>query len=303
METQSPTLNSVINNDYYRHLFGVICKILALSGFCILSLSFENPESYKMDSITQLGFLSLLGSGLLLPFVWIFFKKQLRSANLKLYPLRAVLTIIAMLAWIEAVKAFGSTNAILVNYLSPLVTLTLASLFKAERINSNCIFLGLICYSIIAFTLRVEIAISSYGFIVAIISTILWSTYEVICKQQVHTEHYVVQAFYTFLFAGLFLLPFYYQNIPNLINSDNLISFAGMSILRIFNVLLLFLAIQVSTLNWLAPVSYLKFGLIAYWSYMLQGTVPKTEHIITVILLVTINIIALRLRLKARTSS
>lgn len=293
-------LQKIVNNIfglqsyYHRHLLGVFYKILALSSFCILSLSFENPESYEMDSITQLGILSFLATCLLVPAV-IYYRKELTTSNLRLYPLRAILSIAAMICWIEAIKYFGSVNSILVNYLSPIITVSIAALFNTEKIKLNYVFLGFICYLVIAYSLRAELEISYSGFIFALLSTILWSSCEVICKRQASSEHFIIQAFYTFLFASLFLFPFYAQNLINL-NPTYVPSFISMSLLRIFNILLLFLAIKSSTLNWLAPVSYLKFGLIAYWAYILQNTVPKIEHIITVIILIALNIIALRMQ-------
>ncbi len=209
----------------------------------------------------------LIGTLLLLQCVILFYKKELQSMQLKLYPIRALVSIIAMITWIEAVKHLGSNESVLVNYLAPIITVIIASFTKDEPLKLLCIGSGIICYIIIFITLRTYIEFTNYGFSMALISACCYSIYEIIYKKQSIKEHFLIQVFYTFLFAAIFLLPFYIKHIFFITVAD-LIPLMLITILRIGTVVLLFLAIKLATLNYLAPVSYMKFPLMAILRFL-----------------------------------
>lgn len=112
---------------------------------------------------------------------------------------RSVVSVLAMLCWIEAVKHFGANPSILVLYGTPLISVLLASALAAEKLNKQCFIVSMLCYIILCTGLKTEIKTSLYGFTMACLASILWACYEIICKKQTKTEHYLAQVFYAFL--------------------------------------------------------------------------------------------------------
>ncbi|WPX97733.1 DMT family transporter [Candidatus Fokinia crypta] len=278
-----------ISTDYKKYAIGVLCKILALSCFCLLSLGFEKFRNNNIGPLEQFGVICILGTAILLPFVGIFYRKELQKAKIVPYILRSILSIAGMVTWIEAVKHFGSTQAILVNYLTPIITVSIASITKNEKLRVISFISGILCYIVIFFTLRTHIEVSVYGFTMAIISSFSWALYEVVCKKQATTEHFIVQVFYTFAFTALFLLFFSVKKMSAFTGTD-IFSLFIISMLRIVNVILLFLSIKLATLNFLTPVSYLKLPLMTFWSFILLGASPQPYYLLATGILICINI-------------
>lgn len=63
------------------------------------------------------------------------------------------------------------------------------------------------------------------------------------------------------------------------------------ALLRISNGVCLFLAIKFATLNWLAPISYLKFVLMAICSLVLLDEIPMQNQISLAVSLLLLNMV------------
>lgn len=293
--------NKFIIGSTQKYLLGVLCKVLALLLFCLLSLGFERLKTSNLTSTAQFGIVCFIGSILLSPFIFIKYLKEAKKAELKLYPLRAIVSIIAMVSWIEAVKHLGSNESVLVNYLAPIFTIIIASFTKDEKLKLVGIGSGIICYIIIFYTLKATIQFATYGFVMALISAFCYSAYEVICKKQSNKEHFLVQVFYTFMLAALFLLPFYAKNILMLTQQD-LMALTIISLLRIGTIILLFLAIKFASLNYLTPVSYVKFPLMVALGFLFYGRTADLIYWIAAALLILVNIFVVMLQKKSKSS-
>lgn len=277
-----------------QYLLGISCKSLSLICFCALSLLVENAQS-RLSSIEQFGVVCLIGTLLLLPIVLIKFREALKNAKFKLYPLRAFISIGGMLCWMEAVKHIGSSEAILVNYATPVFAIFLASLMKEEKIHRICLLAGCFSFVIIGIILKPKIEFALYGIGMAFVSTILWASYEVVCKKQTHHEHFLIQGFYTFVLAALLLAPFSLGRLVDLHPNDWLM-LSYMALLRIANVVLLFLALKWATLNWAAPVSYLKFPIMAAIGFLCLDKQNSFSYWIAATCLILVNITVMTIR-------
>lgn len=243
----------------------------------------------KLNSLEQFGIICFIGTLLLTPAL-IIFRKAFREAAVKWYPLRALFSIFGMFTWMEAVKHFGANESILVNYLTPIIAIFIASLLKDERLKLLCLGSGVVCYGVIFFTLQRQIELANYGFLMAVISAFCWASYEVICKKQSIKEHYIIQVFYTFFFASIFLLPFSIQSINNITVSD-WGALSVITVLRIVNVILLFQSIRYAGLNWLLPVSYMKLPIMATLGFLFFGVLSPIEYWIAAAVLSLVNIV------------
>ena len=283
----------IVYSTNHNYLIGVVCKILALSCFCLFSLRMEalkitGAQVTDLNAIEQFALICFVGTFVLLPFA-LLCKHSLKTAQIKLYPVRALFSIAGMVTWIEALQHFGPNEAILVNYLTPIIAIIIASLFKYEKLSFFCMCAGIICYIIIFFSLKTKIETANYGFIMAVISSFCWAVYEVICKRQSAKEHFIIQVFFTFFFATIMLLPFSIENI-NTITIYDFTQLLIITILRITNVILLFLSIKFAGLNWLSPVSYMKLPIMAILGLSFFNKQLVVEHWITATLLTVINI-------------
>lgn len=277
-------------SGYSKYLFGVLCKIISLISFCLLSLTLEKSKDEGLTSIEQFSLFSFVGFVFLAPIVFIFFKDHLKSSNIFLYPLRAFLGICGMVTWTEAMRYFGSQEGILVTYCTPIFTLLLVSILNQERFQMKCFISALICLLTMFIGLNQKIMLNNYGFFIALLSSFFWSIYEVVCKKQTFKEHYVVQAFYTLVFAVLFLSPIILSKIHIFNEVEKIKSIVIIGILRVINVILLFLAIKFATINWLAPVSYMKFPIMAILGNTFFSKAISTNYYIVAVIFTIINI-------------
>jgi len=248
-----------------------------------------------LSSIAQYGISAFLGACLLLPLIMLRYRDALKNASLKLYPVRALLSIVAMVSWIEALKTFGVTESMLVEYLVPIIAVIFASFAKEEKLRWACVFAGITCYGVISVTLKSAIAVTNHGFMAALLATFCWAGYNLICKKQSYKEHFVVQIFCAFVCAACFLSPFAITTIGHL-NGKALLMLTGLAILRIFNVLFLFLAIKLAGLNWIVPVAYVNLPIMACMQWIFFQKSTPTTYWIAGAILTSINIIMMMMR-------
>jgi drug/metabolite transporter (DMT)-like permease len=130
---------------------------------------------------------------------------------------------------------------------------------------------------------------ANYGFLMVVISAFCWASYEVICKKQTLKEHFIVQIFCTFLFASILLLPWTLKAMCNITVFD-FISLTIISLFRIINVILLFQSIRFIGPNWSAPVSYMKFPIMALLGSLFFSKFSPIEYWVAAVILSIINI-------------
>jgi len=279
---------------YQQYLWGLTCKVLSLVGFCLLSLLFETA-ALPFNPLEQFGILCLIGSALLIPVVSIGFREQLKIDQPKLYFLRALTSIGAMVTWIEAVGHIGAGEAILMSYLTPILVICLASFCREEPFNRTCFLAAGACLGVMIWVLHPRLELELYGLSMGFLSVLLWALYELICKKQTKNEHFLVQVCYTFGLSGLFLLPFTLGALAHL-TADNLMVLSSMALLRIANVALLFLALKWAQLNGAACVSYLKFPILATLGLIFFDKHIQLHQVWATAFLIAINIIVLNIR-------
>ncbi len=274
---------------------GIIFKLLNLLIFTIISLGLL-VRSKDIGPVGEFFIICISGTVFLLPWVVFTKAKYLKTKNYLGYMFRALLSIAGMVTWIEALKNLGSNEATLISYLIPLFTLALASFLKEEKINKIVFLAIILCIVIIFFTLRLEaLKFNFWGVLIALCSAVSWALYEVICKKQSYSEHYLSQAFYTFLFASLVMFPYVMKNevLSKLIEHKE-IAFLG--ILRVINVICLFLAYKFAPINILAPFAYLRLVFMAIGSFLLFQVVPSFSMMVASVLITIISIYIFRIQ-------
>ena len=155
---------------YFQYCFGALLKIISLIFFCVMTIKFKMS---KCDAITQLFIVYAIGIISLLPIMFYGKLFNISDKRLFVYLQRCVISVLVMLCWIEVVKYFGANQSILVLYVTPLISVLLASLLSAEKLNIQCFIVSMSCYLVLDIALKTEMTTSLYGFSMAILSSIL----------------------------------------------------------------------------------------------------------------------------------
>ncbi|WP_039457112.1 DMT family transporter [Candidatus Jidaibacter acanthamoebae] len=272
-----------------RYYLGVSFKLLNLLIFTTISLGLL-AKSKTLNPIEEFFIICLSGTLFLLPWVVFTKAKHLRVKNYWGYILRALFSIIGMVAWIESLKSLGANEATLIAYLNPLFTLVLASLLGEEKLKQTALLAVVLCILIVIYTLKIEAdKFNMWGIFIGFCSALAWSFYEIICKKQSYSEHFLTQAFYTLLFGMLIMIPYVISN--NTFSKVIELEIIGMlGILRVLNIICLFLAYKFAPINILAPFGYFRLVFMAVGSFLVFHNTPALSVIFAAIIIIAINI-------------
>ena len=230
--------------------------------------------------VVQLLFLrAIIGS--MIAFIIIYFvtdakqRMTLTSKSLLYYMIRVVTNFVALFCWIYALKYLGINEAMALGYLIPVWLMFIAIFFLKERFYIRSIVV-IIVNSIAVFIILQpqHEKVSWIGVAALLVSTILWATYDTICKKQTLTEHYLVQSFYSHLFSSVLALPFalyFWQPM-------SLGELCGSSLIALFgviNVIALFLSYSNAPMILLVPFSYSRLVFSAILAYLFYDEIPE----------------------------
>ncbi|MBA8666639.1 DMT family transporter [Holosporaceae bacterium 'Namur'] len=285
-----------MQNGYY---LGVTFKLLNLLIFTAISLGLL-AKSKTLNPIEEFFIICISGTLFLLPWVAFTKAKHLRVKSYPGYVLRASFSIIGMVAWIESLKSLGANEATLIAYLNPLFTIILATLFREEKLKLTSFFGIALCILVVIYTLKIETdRFNMQGMFFGFCSASAWSFYEIICKKQSYAEHFLTQAFYTLLFGMLIMLPYaILNNTFNKVIEFEVIGILG--ILRVLNIICLFLAYKFAPINILAPFGYFRLVFMAIGSFLIFHNSPTLSVIFAAIIIIIINIYIFKIQ-KLRT--
>ncbi|CAL7961328.1 S-adenosylmethionine uptake transporter [Alphaproteobacteria bacterium] len=273
---------------HYRYYWlGLMFKVLNLVIFTAISLGFLSV-SRDISVLNQFFVVYASGTVILLPWVLLTRAKYLCRPNFKLYFVRAVISVVAMMSWIQALKYMGTNESALIGYTTPLFTILLASWFSEERVDYTSLAVAIICFFIIAFALQTELRLFTLGFIFAFISSIAWAFYNLICKKQTRTEHYLTQAFYTFAASTIITSPFVSLAAFRAFEVD-MLKLLFIAFLRVANLVCIFLSFKFAPVSALMPVNYLQLVFMMIGTYLVMHVAPSVPVMIAGLTIICIN--------------
>lgn len=196
------------------------------------------------------------------------------------YSTRAITNFIALFTWVEAIKYLGMNEAMAFGYITPLWLICAAIIFFGEKLTLKTMIVVAANSIGIILILHPQIGnIEVKGLIFALFSTMLWATYDTICKKQAATEHYMVQCFYSFSFSALLIFPLAIYNWQP-VSTTQIAEFACIGLIGVANVSVLFLAFVYTPIIVLIPVSYTRLLFTIIASYLLYDIKPTIECLI-----------------------
>ncbi len=292
-----PSPVSINQKSHHTSLFkGVLWKIVNIMIYTCTNLIFISLKT-EINIMQEWSISNLLTLLTLFPFIILIRKKHIkipRGPYLQNYIYRGVIVFIAYITWIKAMREIGIHTATALGYTGPILTAILASIVNKEpwQIRSiTATIIGLLCA---LFILMPDLcAFSASSFATIALSVVLYSLYEILCKQQTAANQ-LEQTFFVLFVTTIVGLPFLLADVLHIvanISFSTILTLWGVGLLRAVNTMALFLSYKYASLNMLQPFSYLKLPFTAFGTYMLYGQLPTFYTLGAVSIIVLINIL------------
>lgn len=275
-----------------NYLMGVSFKLLNCLLFPVLSLLMLKTVSTV--PMMQIFFYQVfLGSLISLVYLWVI--KQnipliLAKGDFTLYFLRALTNLCAMYLWMYALTTLGINEATALGYTGPLWVFLMARYFLGERFKIG--ILSLIIINLIGMLIILQpryMDIEFKGAAASFGAIILWSIYEIICKKQASTQHYMLQSFYFMIISAIIVFPFAFYSWKEVsINEVYMLSLVAF--ISVANITVVFIAYSLAPITLLAPFSYSRLIFTVILTAYLYNTVPSMNTFIGAAIIITGNL-------------
>lgn len=220
--------------------------------------------------------------GAILSAIYLIFIKQpisfsMKQRDLLLYLGRATTNLIAMYLWLFAIKNLGMNEATAITYTGPLWVCLMAGIFLKEKLGK--IIFALLAINSIGMLIILHPKLANvhwYGAAAALGAILLWSLYEIMCKIQTTTQHYMLQTFYFMAMSAAIIAPFAINTWQDLANFEFGILWL-ISLLAVTNITMIFIAYSFAPLTLLSPFSYSRLVFTAFLTNWLFHISPTVE--------------------------
>jgi drug/metabolite transporter (DMT)-like permease len=119
-------------------------------------------------------------------------------------------------------------------------------------------------------------------------SILLWVIYEVICKKQTTTEHYMLQSFYVLVIGVIIMLPFaLIQWQPT--NSRDWVALSLLAALGLTNITAIFIAYLFAPMMVISPFSYARLVFTALLTAWAHNVIPHINVFIGSMIILIVN--------------
>lgn len=275
-----------------NYLIGILFKTLNCLLFPTLSLLIIKTTSNL--PIIQVFFIQVfLGS--LISFLYLKFIKHpidfyLTKKEIFLYLLRAITNLIAMYLWIFSLQHIAINEATALGYTGPLWVFLMAKYILKEKDKKGTIFLILVNLIGVFIILQPHYDnINIIGVASSIGAILLWSVYEVICRKQTSSQHYMLQTFYFMGISSIISLPIVVNSFQ-MIQIEELYALIVIALLAVTNITVIFIAYSFAPLTLLAPFSYLRLIFTVILSGFVYNSFPHQNVFIGTAIIMLANI-------------
>ena len=275
-----------------NYLTGIIFKLINCLIFPVMTLLMVKTVG-NLPTMQVLFMQVLLGA--IISLIYLIITKKAISFTMKrrdflLYLGRAVTNLIAMYLWLFAIKNLGMNEATAITYTGPLWVCLMAGIFLKEKFG-KIIFALLAINSIgMLIILHPKLAnIHWYGAAAALGAILLWSLYEVMCKIQTTSQHYMLQSFYFMALSAIIIAPFALNSWQSL-TSYELNMLWLIALLSVTNITMIFIAYSLAPLTLLSPFSYSRLVFTAFLTNWLFQISPTKELFIGSGVIMTANL-------------
>ena len=285
--------NKLLSNKYHLAvgLFLTATCLHMLHSVLIKSIGLKGVYStYEIIFIR-----SLVVAVILTP---LFLSKKIKfieRANLKTNLLFAGFSIIGSYCWHYGLHMVPVNNAIIVNYMIPMVIPLLALIFLKEKLSKTLIISIIICFVAILIINKPK-EILKLGYLLLFMDVCCYSMSVVISKKLMIKKQSPVAVFY---FKVLVVIITSMHAIPSLSvkiidDAQILLPTLLVGILYLCENVLFFTACMLISVSKLQPLYYTRIVFASLISYFMLGEILQLKQIILAIIIVTININLIR---------
>ncbi|MEK6734423.1 MAG: DMT family transporter, partial [Pseudomonadota bacterium] len=200
--------------------------------------------------------------------------------DLFLYLGRSITNLLAMKLWIFALTTTGMNEATALGYTGPLWVFLMARYIIGEKFGFS--ILGLIFINIIGMLIIIQpkyVDLHWQGIAASLGAILLWSLYEIICKIQTSTQHYMQQTFYFMAISAIIVAPFAYNSWKSLnIQESNMM--IVLALLAVANITAIFIAYSHAPITLLSPFSYARLIFTVILTSSLYNIIPAPHTFI-----------------------
>ncbi len=268
-----------MNKNYF---IGIGFKLLNCLIFPTMSLLMV--VSVSLVPIMQVFFLQVF-LGAIFSFLFLFVidaqpSFSMSRRDLFLYLGRSITNLLAMKLWIFALTTTGMNEATALGYTGPLWVFLMARYIIGEKFGFS--ILGLIFINIIGMLIIIQpkyVDLHWQGIAASLGAILLWSLYEIICKIQTSTQHYMQQTFYFMAISAIIVAPFAYNSWKSLnIQESNMM--IVLALLAVANITAIFIAYSHAPITLLSPFSYARLIFTVILTSSLYNIIPAPHTFI-----------------------
>lgn len=197
---------------FYKHsVQGILWMLCASIILGIMSLTISRLVISM--NIFQIFWISSLISTLIFGIFMLINNSTFKTQILGFYAIRALFASITMILWSYVLKLIPVTEAIAISYLTPLLNIVAAVLIINEKITIKIFSGAIVGFIGTIMVLQPGFSSMNYGYVIALLTTIIWMVNDVLAKVQLRKEAPITHCFYLYLFMTIFSLPFIHVNL------------------------------------------------------------------------------------------
>jgi drug/metabolite transporter (DMT)-like permease len=268
-----------LSNKLNNNLQGIIYMIIAtflFSIFCIII----NKLSSSLNVVLITSLATIISS--LMVFIWVILSKEdfiKTPSNISIYIARGFCSGIGAILWVKVLRMVPVTEATAISYTTPILNIIAATIILKEKYTLPK-FLAVITALIGGMViLSPAFTKNNVGYILAIFTTLLWVTGDILTKVQSQYDSVKTQCFYLFIIMAIFQAPFAIFNwsVPNL---NDMLLIILLAIVQLLNLYCLFKSYSVADIVIVSPFDCGRLLFTLFFAYILYGETLNTSSLI-----------------------
>ncbi|MBL6621608.1 MAG: DMT family transporter [Rickettsiales bacterium] len=270
-----------------KKLSSAIFWSILSSFFVALMLCVLRYLSADYNSVILVFWRNFFALFIVLPFLLRGGLNCFKTTRLKLFWLRAIIGVIAMIIWFEAISMTSLPKATALSFTSPIFTIIVAIFFLKEKLTLLRILSVIIGFIGVLIIIRPGFASFGLGSYMVLFSTLLWSFAAIIIKKLSETESALLIVFYMNLMMLILVAPLLYIYWQDIKTSDLKWLFL-LGLTSNMSHYALAKALSLADISVIMPFDFIRLIFVSIFSYILFNDVTTIYDVIGSLVILTI---------------
>lgn len=249
------------------------------SFFVALMLCILRYLSADYNSVFLVFWRNLFALIIVLPFLLKSGLNSFKTTRLKLFWLRAIIGVIAMIIWFEAISMTSLPKATALSFTSPIFTIIVAVFFLNEKLTLLRVLSVIIGFIGVLIIIRPGFVSFGLGSYMVLFSTLLWSFAAIIIKKLSETETPLLIVFYMNLMMLILVAPLLYVYWQDIKISDLKWLFL-LGLTSNMSHYALAKALSLADISVIMPFDFIRLIFVSIFSYILFNDITTIYDII-----------------------